>query len=49
MPVVDEHTLIELTLDITDGGTPAQQGALTAQSTLTIEGQLTYLACDETV
>ena len=37
------------TSHITAGGTPAQQGALTAQSTLTIKGQLTYQACDETV
>jgi DsbC/DsbD-like thiol-disulfide interchange protein len=38
-----------LTLGLTVGGTPAQLAALTAESRLTIKGQLTYQACDATV
>jgi DsbC/DsbD-like thiol-disulfide interchange protein len=38
-----------LTLHMTVGGTPAQVAALTAESRLTIKGQLTYQACDEKV
>jgi len=38
-----------LTLDLTVVGTPAQLAALTAESRLTIKGQLTYQACDDQV
>jgi len=38
-----------LTLSMTVGGTPAQVAALTAESRMTIKGQLTYQACDEKV
>jgi DsbC/DsbD-like thiol-disulfide interchange protein len=38
-----------LMLDVTAGGTTAQQAALGTRSRLTIKGQLTYQACDERV
>jgi DsbC/DsbD-like thiol-disulfide interchange protein len=38
-----------LTLDLTLVRTPAQLAALTAESRLTIKGQLTYQACDDKV
>ena len=38
-----------LTLDLTVVGTPAQLAALTAESRLTVKGQLTYQACDDQV
>jgi DsbC/DsbD-like thiol-disulfide interchange protein len=51
---LNEHVLVyerpfRLTLGLTVGGTPAQLAALTAESRLTIKGQLTYQACDATV
>ena len=38
-----------LTLGMKVGAAPAQLAALTAESRLTIKGQLTYQACDDTV
>src|SRR5688572_6013725 len=38
-----------LTMDMTVGGTPTQQAALTAESRLIVKGQLTYQACDDKV
>ena len=51
---LNENVLIyerpfRLTLDVTAGGTPAQQTALNQRSRLTIKGALTYQACDATV